>query len=75
MKIGCCVNMIPHDKTKTGIESIALIMALGFDYIELPLSSVMNLYSTGGFKDLKQQITVDKIPCEVSNSFFHRISV
>jgi sugar phosphate isomerase/epimerase len=69
MKLGCCLNMNASLEPKIGAESIPVIAAQGFDYIELPLAQVMEL-SAAGFRDLRDRILNGGIPMEACNNFF-----
>jgi sugar phosphate isomerase/epimerase len=69
MKLGCCLNMNASLEPKIGAESIPVIAARGFDYIELPLAQVMEL-SGEGFRDLLDKIRNGGIPVEACNNFF-----
>jgi sugar phosphate isomerase/epimerase len=69
MKLGCCLNMNAALEPRTGAESIPLIAARGFDYIELPLAQVMEL-SAQSFQELLGRIRAGGIPLEACNNFF-----
>jgi sugar phosphate isomerase/epimerase len=69
MKLGCCLNMNAALEPKTGAESIPVIAAQGFDYIELPLAQVMELPAEG-FRELLGAIRAGGIPLEACNNFF-----
>jgi D-psicose/D-tagatose/L-ribulose 3-epimerase len=67
-KIGCCGSQIATGSDGTGIESIETLKALGFDYIELPLTSLMSL-DEAAFADLENRIKASDLPCESCNNF------
>jgi sugar phosphate isomerase/epimerase len=69
MKLGCCLNMNAALEPKTGAETIPVIAAQGFDYIELPLAQVMEL-SAQGFRELLETIRAGGVPMEACNNFF-----
>jgi sugar phosphate isomerase/epimerase len=68
MKLGCCLNMNASGEPNTGAEDIPVLAEQGYDYIELPLTQVMELTDTG-FKDLLRRIGESGIPLEACNNF------
>ena len=69
IKIGCCLNMNAIVEPATGAEAIPLVLDLGFDYFELPLAQVMELWEEG-FKELLEKVNAGGIPVEACNNFF-----
>ena len=43
MRFGTCGNLTATGPDKTGIETIETLKACGYDFIELPLSEMMDL--------------------------------
>lgn len=62
MKIGCCLNLLATSEDPTGIEQIEMLAALGYDYIELPMTKVMEL-SDEEFDVLCRRVKASGIPC------------
>ncbi len=62
MKIGCCLNLLATPKDPTGIEQVEMLAALGYDYVELPMTKVMEL-SDAEFEVLCQRVKASGIPC------------
>jgi len=67
MKLGCCVNMLASTDTQIGIEHIATLSELGYDYLELPLAQITALPECK-FKETYKQ--TKGIPIEACNNFF-----
>ena len=68
MRFGCCSNLVAEQKDGTGIERIEQIKEIGYDYIELPLTSIMAL-SHEEYLVLKERINKSGIKCEACNNF------
>ena len=69
MYIGCCVNMLPKEKTDPGLSYAAAIRQAGFDYIELPIAQVITL--SGAQFDSAQALLMDlSLPVRATNNFF-----
>lgn len=62
MKIGCCLNLLATPEDPTGIEQIEMLAGLGYDYIELPMTKVMEL-SDEEFDALCRRVKASGIPC------------
>jgi len=56
---------------KTGVESIGLFAGLGYDYVEMPLTEIMQL-DEGAFRQVLETLERAGIPCEACNNFFPR---
>jgi len=69
MRFGCCSNMVAVQKNGTGIEIIEQLREIGYDYIEMPLSSIMALTDKEYFQ-LKERVLNSGIKCEACNNFF-----
>ena len=74
MRFGCCGCMVVgrrperEERVITGIEVLAEMESIGFDYIELSLSDVMKLDKTG-FSRLKQRLEDSNVKCEACHNF------
>jgi D-psicose/D-tagatose/L-ribulose 3-epimerase len=74
MRFGCCGCMVvgrspeQEERVVTGIEVLAEMESIGFDYIELSLSDVMKLDTTG-FSSLKQRLEDSSVKCEACHNF------
>ena len=74
MRFGCCGCMVvgrspdQEQRVITGIEVLAEMESIGFDYIELSLSDVMKLDTTG-FSELKQRLGNSNVKCEACHNF------
>ncbi len=74
MRIGCCGAIVVGRKPEeagrviTGIEALDAIERLGFDYIEMSLSDIMDL-SEQGFADQAGRLARSSLACEVLNNF------
>ena len=66
MQIGCCVNMLPRTRL-AGAEYIREIAAAGYDYVELPLSSLSAL-SDSEFREASGLLAESGIPCPACNN-------
>ncbi len=62
MKIGCCLNLLATPEDPTGIAQIEMLASLGYDYIELPMTKVMEL-SDEEFDALCRRVKASGIPC------------
>lgn len=69
MRIGCCVNMIAGDAQHIGINWVEHLAKTGYDYVELPLSQMMDLQEDD-FEALVKRVEKSGISCEVCNNFF-----
>ncbi|GCF95597.1 hypothetical protein NRIC_34880 [Enterococcus florum] len=68
MRFGACFNFIALGKEAISLENIRTIAECGYDYLELPLSTVMEL-SEEAFDALQQEIAKTGIHCEGCNGF------
>ena len=69
MRFGCCSNLVAAQKDAVGIEVIGLAKEIGYDYIEMPLTSIMAL-TEAEYLHLKKTILNSGIKCEACNNFF-----
>ncbi len=69
MKYGCCTNMIASRSDGLGVELIDDLVKIGYDYIELSLSHLMNL-NDEEFKKITDCLDASDICCEANNNFF-----
>lgn len=69
IKIGCCANMVANESGGFGIEIIEKISEMGYDYIELSLSHIMNM-DDNEFSFLIERVSSSGISCEACNNFF-----
>lgn len=69
MKTGCCTNLIATGSDRIGFEVAENLIAVGYEYIELPLAQIMEL-SDEMFDNLKQKILSQGINIEACNNFF-----
>ena len=67
MLIGCCVNMLPPTPL-AGAEYIPALAAMGYDYVELPMSRLGSL-SDPDFKKAAELLRKSGIPCRACNNF------
>lgn len=68
MRFGACFNFIAPGKEGISPENIRTIAECGYDYLELPLSTVMEL-SEEAFDALQREIAKTGIRCEGCNGF------
>lgn len=68
MRFGACFNFIAPGKGGISPENIKVIARCGYDYLELPLSTIASL-SEKDFNTLIQEIAKTDISCEVCNAF------
>lgn len=76
MKIGLCGSMVVKDLRLGGSEVAPFLAELGYDYIELSLSQLVEL-SSDDFFSVKRLLGAAGIPCESCNNFFpqhHRLT-
>ena len=69
MRIGCCTGMAGTVDDKIGMRHFETIAAIGFDYLELPLSDVAML-GDDAFEALRRAIDASGVRCEACNNFF-----
>lgn len=69
MKFGCCLNMVASGLDGTGIEHLATVAKLGYDYVELPLAE-MTVLPREKFEEIKKTVEASGIRCETCNNFF-----
>lgn len=71
MRFGSCGNLTASRADKTGIETISLLKEFKYDYIELPLSEIMDL---GGpdREEIVRQVAASGLKSEVFNNLFPR---
>ena len=69
IKIGCCVNMVADDPAGVGINRIATLAKLGYDYVEIPLAQAMAL-SEEEFAGLLEMLADNQLSCIACNNFF-----
>ncbi len=69
IEVGCCLNMLSRTPDGVGIESLAELGGIGFDYWELPLAQTMAL-DAGGRERISRLIGETGIPCRACNNFF-----
>lgn len=69
MHIGCCVNMLPKDKSDPGLSYAPAIKEVGFDYIELPIAQVITL-SGAQFESACALLRELALPVRATNNFF-----
>ena len=67
MLIGCCVNMLPVTPL-AGAEYIPALAAMGYDYVELPMSRLGSL-SDSDFDRAAELLQKSGIPCRACNNF------
>jgi sugar phosphate isomerase/epimerase len=67
MLIGCCVNMLPVTPL-AGAEYIPALAAMGYDYVELPMSRLGSL-SGPDFEKAAELLRKSGIPCRSCNNF------
>ena len=67
MLIGCCVNMLPVTPL-AGAEYIPALAAMGYDYVELPMSRLGSL-SDSDFDRAAELLQKSGIPCGACNNF------
>ena len=67
MLIGCCVNMLPATPL-AGAEYIPALAAMGYDYVELPMSRLGSL-SDPDFDRAAELLRKSGIPCRACNNF------
>ena len=71
MRYGSCGNLTASGPDKTGIETIEKLKEIGYDYIELPLSEMMDL-SEAEREDLTLRVERSGLKSEIINNFFPR---
>ncbi len=71
MRYGSCGNLTATGPDKTGIETIEKLKAFGYDYIELPLSEIMDL-SRQDREEIVKRVDRSGLKSEVINNFFPR---
>jgi D-psicose/D-tagatose/L-ribulose 3-epimerase len=69
MRYGCCAAMAVPEAELCGVEAAALLKSLGYDYIELSVSSLMSL-SGGQFSSVVRRLGDAELSCEACNFFF-----
>lgn len=68
MRFGCCSNMATAAPGTVGEELFETAAAVGYDYIELPLSPLAFL-TDGAFASVKRHLLACGIGCEACNDF------
>lgn len=68
MKIGYCVNMVAADASGIGLDRVATLAGMGYDYVEMPMAQMMCL-DDAQFQSLLEQVHRAGIPCEACNNF------
>lgn len=71
MRFGSCGNLTAAGPDKTGIETIERLKEYGYDYIELPLSEIMDL-PVSEREAIVEQVEVSGLKSEVMNNLFPR---
>lgn len=71
MRYGCSGNLVATQPDKTGIETIEKLKEFGYDYIELPLSEIMDLPQEQR-EAIVARVEASGIKSEVLNNFFPR---
>ena len=69
MKIGVCGTIRGKNADGTEFDLLAEARRVGFDYIELPLSSVAAM-SEEEYAGLRERVQTGGLPCEACNVFF-----
>lgn len=69
MRFGCCLNMTASGPDGTGIERVARIAEIGYDYVELPLAELTALPKEK-FQEVKRELANSGLRCETCNNFF-----
>ncbi len=71
MKYGVCGFLTAKNADGTEFDLIPAAKAAGYDYLEMPLSTIAAL-SEAEFADVKQKVVEGKFPVEACNVFFPR---
>jgi D-psicose/D-tagatose/L-ribulose 3-epimerase len=71
MRFGCCVGITPVQPGVRNIEAIDRLEEVGFDYVEPPLSAIMEL-TEEEFNRLCEAANGSRLRCEAFNVFFPR---
>jgi len=71
MKYGVCGFLMAKNADGTEFDLIPAARAAGFDYLEMPLSTIAAL-SEAEFSGVKQKVLDSKFPVEACNVFFPR---
>lgn len=69
MKLGCCINMLADKIDVIGSRYIPVLKEAGYDYVEMPLSEMMEL-PDNEFIQLVKKVEASGLPCLCSNNFF-----
>ncbi len=67
-RIGCCINMLSRKQDETAMNYINELAQMGYDYLEIPLTQVMEL-SSAEFDKMREALSKKDIQCEVCNDF------
>ena len=71
MRFGSCGNLTASRPDKTGIETIEKLKEYGYDFIELPLSEIMDLPPQQR-EQIVERVEKSGLKSEVMNNFFPR---
>lgn len=71
MRFGVCGNLAASKPDKTGIEIIEKLKQVGYDYIELPISEIMDL-PVQAREEIVARVDGSGLRSEVMNNFFPR---
>lgn len=69
MDFGCCVNLLATPDDPVGLQWLERVVAVGFDYVELPVAEMMLLDDTA-FADLVHRLKALELRCMSCNNFF-----
>lgn len=68
MGFGCCVNLLATPDDPVGLQWLERVVAVGFDYVELPVAEMMLLDDTA-FADLVHRLKALELRCMSCNNF------
>lgn len=69
MRFGCCLSMISTMPDGTGIEWADTLKKSRYDYMELPLTQIMD-FDAASFGVFKDRVFSSGLHCEACNNFF-----